>query len=182
MIIVSVGSRIDHWVMSESLKAVDGIDWLHKREAVPRNTPTFTFNRVAENVRSAMRIEESSNPQDWFGGHRRIGIGEDVVGLGSYDKTLTVIHDINLPEPEEYEARTRQLWSSRGPHASNAGCLCRRRLGSHRPTAKHPCVPVAHKVSHAPQAAQGLRRPAAAQNPSTEGRRGASMRETLAGP
>ena len=102
-IVVSVGSRIDHCFMSEALKAVDGIDWLHKREAVPRNTPTFTFNQDAENVRRAVRIEESSSLQDWFGGHRRIAISEDVVGLGSYGKTLTVLYDINLPEPEEDE-------------------------------------------------------------------------------
>ena len=114
-IIVSVGMRIDHCFMSEALKAVDGIDWLHKREAVPRNTPTFAFNQDAENVRRAVRIEESSNLQDWFGGSRRIAISEDVIGLGSYGKTLTVLYDINLPEPEEEkdEAALIESWTPR---------------------------------------------------------------------
>lgn len=114
-IIVSVGSRIDHCFMSEGLKAVDRIDWLHKREAVPRDTPTFAFNQDAENVQRAARIEESSNLQYWFGGHRRIAISEDVVGLGSYGKTLTVLYDINLPEPEEEEdeAALIESWTPR---------------------------------------------------------------------
>ena len=114
-IIVSGGSRIDHCFMSEALKGVDGIDWLHKREAVPRSTPTFAFNQDAENVRRAVCIEESSNLQAWFGGSRRIPISEDVIGLGSYGKTLTVLYDINLPEPEEEEdeAALIESWTPR---------------------------------------------------------------------
>ena len=93
----------------------DGIDWLRKRDAVPRKTPTFTFNQDAANVRHAARVEESSNLQDWFGGNRRIAISEDVIGLGSYGKTLTVLYDINLPEPEEEEdeAALIESWTPR---------------------------------------------------------------------
>jgi len=114
-IVVSSGSRIDHCFMSEVLKAVNGIDWLHKREAVPRSTPTFTFNQDAENVRRATRIEDTSNLQDWFGGRRRIAIDEDVIGLGTYGKTLTVLYNINMPEPEEEEdeAALVESWTPR---------------------------------------------------------------------
>ncbi|MBI5718493.1 MAG: ImmA/IrrE family metallo-endopeptidase [Burkholderiales bacterium] len=114
-IIVSVGDKIDQCFMSEALKAVDGIDWLHKREAVPRNTPTFAFNQDAESVRRAVRIEAGSNLQDWFGGRRRIAIDEDVIGLGSYGKTLTVLYNIAVPEPEEEEdeAALIESWTPR---------------------------------------------------------------------
>jgi len=103
-IVVSAGSKIEHCFMSDSLSAVDGIDWIRKRQAVPRNTPTLAFNQYPENVQRAVRIEETSNFQDWFGGRRSIEIREDVTGLGSYGKTLTVLHDIVLPDIEDEEA------------------------------------------------------------------------------
>jgi len=114
-IVVSVGNSIDHCFMSEALKALEGIDWLRKRDAVPRSSPTFRFNQNAENVRCAERIEETSNLQDWFGGRRRIAIDEDVIGLGSYGKTLTVLYNISLPEPEEEEdeAALIESWTPR---------------------------------------------------------------------
>lgn len=114
-IVVSVGNRIDHCFMSEALKAVDGIDWIRKREAVPRNTPTFAFNQDVQNVRHAVRIEESSKLEDWFGGRRRIEISEDVIGLGSYGKTLTVLYDIEVPdaEDEEDERSLIESWTPR---------------------------------------------------------------------
>lgn len=102
-IIVSRGSIIDHCFMSEALKNVDGIDWIRKREGVPRNTATFAFNRVQTNVLRGVRIEETSNLQHWFGGRRSIEISEDIVGLGRYGKTLTVLHDIAVPDAEDEE-------------------------------------------------------------------------------
>ncbi len=116
-VVVSIGNRIDHCFMSESLKAVDGIDWLRKHETVPRSTPTFRFNEKGENVRRCTRIEETSNLQDWFGGRRSIVISEDIIGLGSYGKTLTVLYDIAVPDPEDEEEddeeTLRESWTPR---------------------------------------------------------------------
>jgi hypothetical protein len=89
--------------MSEALKGVKGIDWLRKREAIPADTPTSNFNQDAENVRRARRLEETSNLQQWFGGQRSIEISEDVVGLGSYGRTLTVLYDIAISDDDEEE-------------------------------------------------------------------------------
>ena len=101
--------------MSPALKVVDGIDWLRKREAVPRETPTFAFNEDATNVPRAARVEETSNWQDWFGGRRSIEISGDVIGLGSYGKTLTVLYDIAVPdaENEEDEESLIESWTPR---------------------------------------------------------------------
>ncbi len=114
-IVLSVGKRIDHSFMSEALKNTAGIDWLRKREAVPAGTPTQIFNENPDNVARAARIEQTSNLQRWFGGHRSIEISEDVVGLGRYGKTLTVLYDIELPEPEEEdeEAALIDSWTPR---------------------------------------------------------------------
>jgi hypothetical protein len=114
-IVLSMGGRIDHCFMSDSLKNTRGIDWLRKREAVPRGTPTHTFNQDPTNVAHAVRIEQTSNLQQWFGGNRSVEISEDVVGLGRYGKTLTVLYDIELPEPEEEdeEAALIESWTPR---------------------------------------------------------------------
>ena len=114
-IIISRDSIIEHCFMSAALKNVDGIDWIRKRESVPRNTATFTFNQVATNVLHGARIEGTSNLQDWFGGRRSIEISEDVVGLGRYGKTLTVLYDIDIPEPED-EDDEQSLIDSWIPH------------------------------------------------------------------
>ena len=114
-IVISVGNRIDHCFMSETLKSVSGIDWLRKHELVSRNTPTFTFNQDTENIRRSICIEKTSNLQDWFGGQRNIEISEDIIGLGSYEKTLTVLYDIELPddEDEEDEESLIESWTPR---------------------------------------------------------------------
>ena len=103
-IVVSVGDRIDHCFMSDELKTLDGIDWLRKREALPRGTATFAFNQHAAYVSSGARADGTSTLQDWFGGAYDVEVTEDVIGLGSYGKTLTVLYDIVLPDEEERAA------------------------------------------------------------------------------
>lgn len=114
-IVVSRGGVIDHCFMSETLKQLDGIDWLKKPEGVPRTTPTYTFNQTQARVDHSERVEETSNLQHWFGGKRSIQISEDIVGLGSYGKTLTVLYDIELPEPEDEEDEEQLIesWTPR---------------------------------------------------------------------
>jgi Zn-dependent peptidase ImmA (M78 family) len=100
-IIVSVGDRIDHCFMSDELKTLDGIDWLRKREALPRTTATFAFNKDSSNIQTGARADGTSNLQDWFGGRYDIEVTEDVIGLGSYGKTLTILYEIALPDEQE---------------------------------------------------------------------------------
>lgn len=111
-IVVSSGDRIDHCFMSDELKAVDGIDWIRKHTAVPRATTTYAFNQDASNVVNGERKDGSSSLQDWFIGSYAIEVTEDVIGLGSYGKTLTILYDIELPDVEEREQESmiRDSW------------------------------------------------------------------------
>lgn len=117
-IVISRGGIIDHCFISDALKNIDGIDWIKKKEGVPSNTATFAFNKVSTNVRLGIRIEETSNIQHWFGGSRSIEISENVVGLGRYGKTLTVLYEIDIPdaEDEESEQSLIESWSPRFKH------------------------------------------------------------------
>ena len=114
-IVISRGGIIDYCFMSEALKEIDGIDWLKKREGVPRSTATFAFNQIPDNIQHGVRVEETSNLQNWFGGKRSIEISEDVVGLGKYNKTLTVLYDIDIPEADEEEVEQSLIesWTPR---------------------------------------------------------------------
>ena len=113
--VVSTGGHIDYCFMSDALREVSGIDWIRKRQAVPQGTATFAFNRDANKVRRGARRRGTSNLQEWFGGRRSIELTEDVVGLGSYGKTLTVLHNIDIPdeEDEEDEELLVESWSPR---------------------------------------------------------------------
>jgi IrrE N-terminal-like domain len=103
-IIVSTGGSIEYCFMSDALKDHDGSDWIRHRMAVPRTTPTFAFNTNPHNVRQAERIEYESDLQTWFGGSERIKLREDVIGLGRFGKTLTMLHGIELPEDQDEDA------------------------------------------------------------------------------
>lgn len=114
-IVVSTGDQIDHCFMSDELKALDGIDWLRKHTALPRSTATYAFNQDANKVRNGERADGTSAFQDWFGGPHEIEVTEDVVGLGSYGRTLTVLYEIDLPDEEEREQEQsmRDSWTPR---------------------------------------------------------------------
>jgi hypothetical protein len=105
--------------MSDALKECDGIDWIRKRHAVPGTSRTFAFNRDPEKVRRADRIEGGSDLQTWFGGPQSIELCEDVIGLGSYGKTLTVLHGIEFPddqnedEDEDEDEALTEAWTPR---------------------------------------------------------------------
>ncbi len=97
-IVISNGKQIDHCFMSERLKDHPGIEWMRKREVLPTASLTASFNQDANNVSGAARENGETTFSDWFGGTNRMKIREDVVGLGSYGMTLTILHDIDLPE------------------------------------------------------------------------------------
>jgi IrrE N-terminal-like domain len=100
-IVVSTGEHIDYCFMSDPLREVEGIDWIRKRQVVPNGTLTFAFNRNPDKVGQAARSQGASNLQDWFGGRRSIELSEDVIGLGKYGKTLTILHNIEIPDEED---------------------------------------------------------------------------------
>ncbi|WP_312594437.1 ImmA/IrrE family metallo-endopeptidase [Comamonas terrigena] len=110
-IVISEGGTVDHCFMSEALKQVRGIDWLRKGQGLPACSSTLAFNRDPDRIAHAERVQDFSNLQDWFGGRRTIEIREDVVGLGSYGKTLTVLYDIDVPEEEDEDDESRLIGS-----------------------------------------------------------------------
>tara|TARA_R110000787_G_scaffold9229_2_gene32502 strand:- start:3542 stop:4420 length:879 start_codon:yes stop_codon:yes gene_type:complete len=102
-VIRSEGGTIDYAVMSEPLKDFSNLDWIRKGTPLPAGSATAIFNADTENVARAVRADGTSALQDWFNGPHRQEIIEEVVGLGSYGKTLTVLSGMEPPDEIEDE-------------------------------------------------------------------------------
>ena len=102
-IVVSIGERVDYCFISDKLKEYPGLTWLKKGESIPRGTKTRVFNQDKNNVRLAKEDANTIDLSAWFGGKTKGELYEEVIGLGGYGKTLTVLTASNLPDIEEIE-------------------------------------------------------------------------------
>ncbi len=112
------GQQIDYCFMSQPLKDIDGLEWIRKQTVVPAGTATERFNSNPVNVNNANRVDDTTTLSDWFGGKRQIEFVEEVQGLGSYGRTLTLLYapdgldDEEIDEEDEldesYEVRFRR--------------------------------------------------------------------------
>ena len=90
-VIMSTGSTIDYGFLSDSMKLLPDLTWPRKGSAVPAGTETTRFNKSPERIAQAARSKSDIDIMDWLGGRRSIEATEEVVGLGSYGRTLTVL-------------------------------------------------------------------------------------------
>lgn len=90
-VILSTGHVIDFCILSEAIKSLPDLTWLKRGSPVPRNTATSRFNADSSRVDRAERDEEEIDVLDWLGGKRSSIVKEEVIGLGRYGKTLTVL-------------------------------------------------------------------------------------------
>jgi len=113
VIVLSHGQTIDYAFMSESFKEISGLDWISKGTPLPPESVTADFNSDQGNVENAGRAEGTSTLQDWFNGPYRQEIVEEVVGLGSYGKTLTVLTGMESPDELEDDGDSEEQWAPR---------------------------------------------------------------------
>ena len=102
-IIVSAAHAIDYCFMSDSLRELRGLEWLRKGSSLPRTSVTYRFNSHPANVAHGDRADGHASLQDWFGGDLQAKLYEEVIGLGGYGKTLTILTASDLPDAEEIE-------------------------------------------------------------------------------
>jgi len=113
VIILSHGQTIDYAFMSESFREFPGLDWISKSTPLPPESVTADFNSDKANVENAERTEGTSTLQDWFNGPHRQEIVEEVIGLGSYGKTLTVLTGMESPDELEDDDDSEEQWTPR---------------------------------------------------------------------
>ena len=103
-IIVSSNSKVNYCFMSEALRELKGIDWLRKGLPVPSDTLTESILHKPEEERREARAEGESDIRTWLGGQRSVEAWEEVIGLGSYGRVLTVITCPNLVREDYMDA------------------------------------------------------------------------------
>jgi IrrE N-terminal-like domain len=122
-VVCSEGDRIHFAFMSTALKAIRGLTWLRKGVVIPRGTATRNFNEDPRNVASGRRLTAASSFELWFDGGGNTRLDEEVVGLGGYGRTLTVLSSecfpdsddlANSEEDESEDLLPSQRWRDRG--------------------------------------------------------------------
>ncbi len=115
-IIVSKGNEIAYAFTSESFKNLGKLAFLRKGAPLPDGA-TQRFNADAANVLRAERAVGETDLATWFDGPGRITLDEEIIGLGKYGYTLTVLTSEGLPEApldeEDEDAEWERSWTPR---------------------------------------------------------------------
>lgn len=112
-VVVSTGPRIDYAFLSDAMQEFTGMAWPRKADFLPEGTLTERFNADLANVRDRRRESGEADLRAWFGTRRRIAATEEVLGLGGYGRTLTVITTDTLPDEEDEDAQLEESWTPR---------------------------------------------------------------------
>jgi hypothetical protein len=115
-IIVSSGSEVRYAFPSGAFKRLGERIFLKKGELLPAGV-TAAFNALRENVVGARRATGECDIMDWFDSDRHVRLDEEVIGLGHYGFTLTVLSSEALAESddehEDDEEATIERWTPR---------------------------------------------------------------------
>ena len=114
-VIVSAGKEISYGFLSDSFKDLQPSNYPRKGDALPHTT-TREFNLSEDNVLLGERTSGQTTLADWLGGSSDVPLDEEVIGLGNYGYTLTVLSSDELPlQPYEEEDEDEQLLESWTP-------------------------------------------------------------------
>lgn len=117
-IIMSTGQTIDFCFLSEAMKSLPELTWPRKGSPVPPNTETARLNAAPERVLQSERAEAEIDVMDWLGGRKSVSVWEEVIGLGRYGKTLTILSSSSIgqendEDDEEDDESLVERWTPR---------------------------------------------------------------------
>jgi Zn-dependent peptidase ImmA (M78 family) len=115
-IIVSEGERVCYAFTSDGFKNLGNLKFLPKGTPLP-DSGTRQFNSNLLNVQNAGTRCTETDLHSWFEGSRSIKLDEEILGLGAYGLTLTVLSSEALPEiseqDEDEDAALERSWTPR---------------------------------------------------------------------
>ena len=118
-VIVSRNGKIDYCFMSDAMKSLKFDTWPRKGSPIPEGTATAAVVKLPKEQRQAAREEDESNIVEWLGGRLSAPAQEEVLGLGSYDRVLTVLTCPNLldegfmDEDDDADEALEKSWTPR---------------------------------------------------------------------
>jgi len=104
VIVVSEGDHICYALASASIRDLDKVWMPEKGALLPPQSVTARFNRNPDNIQKARKSEGYSQLDDWIDETPAVEVKEDVIGLGGYGRTLTVLFADELPDPEDEDS------------------------------------------------------------------------------
>lgn len=116
-IVMSQGDKVAYSFMTDGFKGLGKLSFLKKGTPLPESA-TLTFNKNPDNILNIQRTCAETSLADWFEGPRRITLDEEIIGLGKYGYTLTILSSEQLPtdpdgeDPDEDE-ELEKSWTPR---------------------------------------------------------------------
>ena len=108
--IISTGPNIEYCFMSDPLQDFEHLEWPLKDQQIPADSETAKFNEALANIQTAQRAEAEVDLQVWLGGERNIPGTEEIVGLGRYGKTLTILTSEVFADDENEQDDLQESW------------------------------------------------------------------------
>lgn len=102
-IIISSGRTIDYCFLSEAMKSLPELRWPQRGSLVPGGTETALMNADPQRILRGEQTENETDVMDWLGGRRSVAVTEEVVGLGKYGKTLTILSSETIGQDDDDE-------------------------------------------------------------------------------
>lgn len=103
-IVVSSGTTIDYCFMSDSLQKFKGLRWIRKGRALPQTSATMAMRKRTGAIDNGDSDSDQSDTTIWFDSERETALVEEVIGLGEYGRTLTILTVEEEEEDEEDSA------------------------------------------------------------------------------
>jgi hypothetical protein len=117
-VLVTRGAAVDYCILSERMKDLPGLQWIRRGAPVPAHTATRELNADPAKIKGGSETSAEIDITRWLGGNRRLRATEEVIGLGAYGRTLTVLHCAGLGDRhdeglEDEEADLIDRWTPR---------------------------------------------------------------------
>ena len=116
-VIVSVGDTVTYAFPSDRFKSLGRNIYLRKGSPLAAGSITSAFNARPDDVLSGKEATGECRLRDWFDTDGNVALDEEVVGLGKYGLTLTVLSSETLclldDDGENEEANLEESWTPR---------------------------------------------------------------------
>ncbi len=99
--------------MSKSFQEFPEIEWIKKGTPLGKDSATFFFNQNPNNISSCLKKGDDTEINEWFGGKCKAKVTEQILGLGEYGKTLTVLLAEESSEELEEEKDLEESYQAR---------------------------------------------------------------------